>query len=228
MAKDIGRLDDGGLGLGVRGDRTVMVDDDDLEGGGPEPGEVLLDDGSGRDGLAVRCLPPGAGERVLHVNGEDPEDEDHEDPSDEHSAEVGGSPRAKSGEGPPVARRERLLVSTVTIGDPIRPVRHRRPRRRVRVVETGTSGRCHGAVLCSNRQPYLGSGLLHGYPRGYIGKCSRYPRGDSTEIRTPQNAAGVRCGQVGLQIVLPTRPEAAQSERNSTVVAGPGSIGSNS
>ena len=44
-AQDVGGLGHDGLGLRVRRDRTAMVDDDDLQAGGTEAGEVLFDDG---------------------------------------------------------------------------------------------------------------------------------------------------------------------------------------
>ena len=84
-AEHVGRLGHDDLGLGVRRDRTVVVDDDHLEPGGTEPREVLLDDGPCRDGLAVGGLPPGAGERALDVDGEDSEDDEHQQPCDEDS-----------------------------------------------------------------------------------------------------------------------------------------------
>ena len=75
----------------------MVVDDDHLEAGGAEAGEVLLDDGPGGDGLAVRGLPAGAGQCVLDVDGEDPEDDEHQEPRDEHPAEVGGGPTGRVG-----------------------------------------------------------------------------------------------------------------------------------
>ena len=81
-----------------------MVDDDHLEAGGTEAGEVLLDDGPCGDGLAVRRLPAGTGQCVLDVDGEEPEDHEHQQPGHEHPPEVGGGPGTQSGERTEVAR----------------------------------------------------------------------------------------------------------------------------
>jgi hypothetical protein len=76
----------------------VVVDDHHLQTGGPKAGEVLLDHGPGRDGLAARGLPTGTSECALHMNGKEPEGSDDEKPHREHPAEVGGGPGPESGE----------------------------------------------------------------------------------------------------------------------------------
>ncbi len=123
---------------GVRGDRAVVVDDDHLEAGGTEAGEVLLDDGPGGDGLAVRGLPTGAGQCVLDVDGEDPEDDEDQEPRDEHPAEVGGGPGAEAGEG------SRVVVAVLAGGQ----IGAGRPGRRQGCVRSDFRGDGHGGVLC--------------------------------------------------------------------------------
>ena len=84
--------------MGVGGDRSVVVDDHHLETSGTQPGEVLLDDGPGRDRLTARGLPPGTRECALDVDGEEAEGDNDEEPRYEHPAEVGGRPRPETGE----------------------------------------------------------------------------------------------------------------------------------
>ena len=165
----LGRLRHGGLGLRIRCDRTVVVDDHHLQSGGTEAGEVLFDDGPGGDGLAVRRLPPGPGQGVLDVDGEDPEHQEHQQPGDQHPTEVGGGPPAEPGERTGVPCGDLAVASIDAASDRARPVVDLGFPRRMGRFQFGSSGCGHEKQSFDQTRTSPRKEIsVHGYLGGYV------------------------------------------------------------